>query len=133
MNVLVVESDSALSANIAKLVRGWGYRASTAATGRETLAMMQRKAFDLVLLDVSLPDMDVKELIVGLKELHPHIGVVTMAMESSGELEKEIRALGIVYYMFKPISEKSLKEILDHMFSRKYKGRNISKDSNQGI
>jgi response regulator of citrate/malate metabolism len=37
---------------------------------------------------------------------------------TSGQ-EKEIRTLGIVYYMIKPVDEKVLKEILDHISSRK--------------
>jgi CheY-like chemotaxis protein len=128
MNVLVVENDPCLRSAIAELVAGWGYNAVSAGTGRETLSMVQRKAFDLVLLDLLLPDVDAGEVIVQLKELHPHIGIVTMAEKSTSELEKEIRALGIVYYMCKPISENSLKEILDHMFSRKYKLINNGKN-----
>ena len=35
------------------------------------------------------------------------------------ELEKEIRTLGIVYYMSKPVSENILKDILDHISAKK--------------
>ncbi|MFO8090996.1 MAG: response regulator [Desulfatiglandaceae bacterium] len=119
MNVLVVESEAPLIWDIINLIQDWGYQATAVCSGREALDVTQRKPFDLVLLDVSLPDVDCRELILKLKEICPDIGIVTMAVESSDKLEKEIRALGIVYYMCKPVSEKSLKDILDHMCSKK--------------
>jgi len=121
MNVLVVESEAPLLSEIAHLIENWRYHATAVRSGREALAVIRRIAFDLVLLDVSLPDIDCRELILKLKEIRPDIGIVTMALESSDKLEKEIRALGIVYYMCKPISEKSLKDILDHIYLKKKK------------
>jgi CheY-like chemotaxis protein len=120
MNVLVVGTEPPLLEDITGLVQGWGYHATAVGSGAEALAVVQRRPFDLVLLDVSLPDMDCREVILKLKERYPDIGIVTMALERSDKLEKEIRALGIVYYMCKPVSEKSLKDILDHMSSKKY-------------
>jgi CheY-like chemotaxis protein len=119
MNVLVVETESPLLEDITGLVQGWGYHATAVGSGSEALEAIQRKPFDLVLVDVSLPDMDCREVILKLKEISPEIGIITMALESSDMLEKEIRALGIVYYMCKPVSEQSLKDILDHISSKK--------------
>jgi YesN/AraC family two-component response regulator len=42
-----------------------------------------------------------------------------MTETSTKELEREIRTLGIVYYMSKPVSENELKEILDHISTKK--------------
>jgi DNA-binding response OmpR family regulator len=119
MNVLIVESEAPLISDLINLIKDWGYEATAVCSGRDALAVTKRKPFDLVLLDVSLPDIDSRELILELKEICAGIGIVTMALESSDKLEKEIRALGIIYYMCKPISEKSLKDILDHMHLKK--------------
>jgi two-component system, response regulator YesN len=121
MNVLVVESQSLLRSDIIERIRKWGYQATAVCSGGESLAVAQKNSFDLVLMDLSLPDMDCRELILKLKEICPDIGIVTMALERSDRLEKEIRALGIIYYMCKPVSEKSLKDILDHIHSKKKK------------
>jgi hypothetical protein len=42
-----------------------------------------------------------------------------MTGTSTNELEKEIRTLGIIYYMSKPVSENVLKQILDHIATKK--------------
>jgi response regulator of citrate/malate metabolism len=85
------------------------------------LAKVRKKIFDLVLLDLSLPDTRPQTLILKLKEFQPEIGIVTMTASNSKELENEIRTLGIIYYMSKPVDEEALKEILDHSSRKKQK------------
>ena len=125
MDILVVENDASVLSSIVELIQRWGYSAKKSETGQETLNKVREKVFDLVLLDTHLPDMTAQELITGLKELRPEIGIVTMTGANTRELENEIRTLGIIYYMQKPIREEVLKEILGHM-SRK-KGNNTEK------
>jgi len=122
MNVLVADKDVALLSHIVTLIRSWGYNAEGAETGRESLEKLEDSLFDLVLLDMTMPDMTAQELINRLKDLRPHIGIVTMTGANADELENEIRTLGIVYYMLKPVSEKVLKEIIDHIAKRKQDG-----------
>lgn len=118
MNVLVVDNNVPALLTIVGLIRGWGYKAEMSETGGETLDKIRKGSFDLVLMDVSVPDMSVQELIRGIKELDPRLGIVTMTEKSTEELERGIRTLGIIYYMSKPVSEAHLKEILDHISIR---------------
>ena len=119
MNILVAEKDRTVLSKIIDLIQGWGYRAESSENGRETLNRAGDEVFDLILLDTSLPDMAATDLIVKLKELQPEAGIVTMTASNPNGLENEIRTLGIVYYMLKPISQKVLKEILDHRSKKK--------------
>ena len=119
MDVLVADSDISALSNIVELIQRWGHSAEKSETAQDTLNKVREKLFDLVLLDMSLPDMTAQDLIGKLKELWPDIGIVTMTGTSTNELEKEIRTLGIVYYMSKPVSENVLKQILDHISTKK--------------
>ena len=119
MDVLVAENDVSVLLHIAELIKSWGHSAEKSETAQDALDKVKEKMFDLVLLDMSLPDMTTQDLIGKLKELRPDIGIVTMTETSTKELEKEIRTLGIVYYMSKPVSENVLKEILDHISLKK--------------
>lgn len=127
MKVLLVEGDVSARSSAIELIRGWGHEVEASATGGETLRKVESTRFDLVLVDMDLPDMTAKELIGRLKEINPKIGVVTMTDQSTDELEKQIRTLGIIYYMSKPVNEKALKEILDHM-SKKRSQKRIGED-----
>ena len=119
MDVLVADNDISALSNIVELIQSWGHSAEKSETAQDTLDKVREKLFDLVLLDMSLPDMTAQDLIGKLKELWPDIGIVTMTGTSTNELEKEIRTLGIVYYMSKPVSENVLKQILDHISTKK--------------
>ena len=120
MNVLVTDTDLSNSASMVELIRKWGYRAEISATAMETLKKVKEKSFDLVLLDMALPGMKPKELITQLKVLKQDIGIVTMTETNPNGQEKEIRTMGIVYYMIKPFSDSVLKEILDHISKKKH-------------
>ena len=119
MDVLVADNDISALSTIVDLIQSWGHSAEKSETAQDTLDKVREKLFDLVLLDMSLPDMTAQDLIGKLKELWPDIGIVTMTGTSTNELEKEIRTLGIVYYMSKPVSENVLKQILDHISTKK--------------
>lgn len=119
MNILVVDADVSIRSSVAEFVEGWGYHVETSGTAQNTIRRAKQTAFDLVLLDISLPDMPAKDLIRTLKELRPEIGVVTLTERSTDELEKEIRSLGIIFYMCKPVNRVALKEILDHIAKKK--------------
>ena len=121
MNVLVVGNDPEGLLQAVKLIRRWGYHAEKSETGQETLAKVRDKVFDLVLLDLSMSETRPQALIAGLKELQPEIGIVTMTASNSKDLENEIRTLGIIYYMSKPVDKEELKEILDHGSKKKRK------------
>jgi DNA-binding NtrC family response regulator len=123
MNVLVVETDMGELSHTVELIQQWGYYAEKSETGHQSLAKVREKIFDLVLLDLSLPDTRPQALIPRLKEYQPEIGIVTMTASNSKELENEIRTLGIVYYMIKPVDEGALKDILDHSARKKQKKR----------
>ena len=119
MNILVADKDNGVLLSIAERIQGWGYPVEKSKTGQSVLQMVEEASIDLVLLDLSLPDMAPGDLIPRLKELRPHIGVITMTGSNSQELENEIRTLGIVFYMLKPINEETLKDLLDHFSKRK--------------
>ena len=132
MNVLVADKDVALLSHIVSLIRNWGYDAEGSETGRETLEKVKESLFDLVLLDMTMPDMTAQELIAKVKELRPDIGIVTMTGTNADGLENEIRTLGIVYYMLKPVGEKVLKQIIDHIARRKQE-KNGEPDSHASV
>lgn len=122
MDVLVVEDDVAVTKMIAKSIEGQDHRVETVCTGKEALAKVMQKKFDLVLLDIMLPDCMGYELIPQFKARWHDIGIVTMTGYNTRELELKVRQQGITYYMLKPFNMKDIKDILDHI-SKKEKRR----------
>ena len=119
MDILLVEDDAAVSSVLTEIIRCWGYCIEHVDTCKKVLENARQRRFDLVLLDIFLPDGKGHKLIPQLKELWPEVGIVTMTGYNTREIEKEVREQGILYYMIKPFDTGYLKELLDHL-SQKY-------------
>jgi DNA-binding response OmpR family regulator len=115
MEVLIVEDDRTFGAYILDLVDTLGHRVEMAEVGKEALAKARKKTFDLILLDVYLPDTTAHELIPRFKELNPGVMIVTMTGENTEDLERRIRKLGITYYMAKPFAVEEFSKIISHL------------------
>ena len=63
MRVLVVEDDAGIAGGLVAMLKGSGYAVDHCATLAHAWAALQTEAFDLMLLDVGLPDMDGREAV----------------------------------------------------------------------
>lgn len=67
MHVLFVDDDHALSESVATALRRQGYRCQTAESGEQALALAMEQPFDIIVLDIALPDIDGLEVLGLLK------------------------------------------------------------------
>ena len=125
MKILIVEDDSQITSYITKILDRWGYSSQSAPTGKEALQIFSKKNFDLILLDIMLPDYEGYDLIPKFKNIQAEVNIVTMAGHNSRELEKKVRDQGIIYYMVKPIETKNFKLLLAHI-KKKYNRQPVS-------
>ncbi len=128
MNILIVEDEYQIAENIAELVQLWGHICDISHTGQSALKKFQENNFELILLDIFLPDTSAHYLISRFKEIKPQIDIITITGHSSKKLEQEIREKGIIYFMSKPFSQKELKIILDHLSLRNSSTREAFSD-----
>ncbi|MCW2938328.1 MAG: DNA-binding response regulator [Actinomycetia bacterium] len=80
--VLVIEDDPAIGSELAEALTGNGYDAVLTVTGEEALAEAQRRAPDLVLLDLGLPDVDGVAVCRRIRAVYPHTVIVVLTARS---------------------------------------------------
>jgi DNA-binding NtrC family response regulator len=119
MNILIVEDDLSTAAAMTESMETWGHQVEISTIGKDALAKVKEKKFELVLLDIFLPDCRGHDLIHRFKEMRRNIGIVTMTGYNSRELELEVRQQGIHYFLTKPVQTKILKEIVDHISKKR--------------
>ena len=78
MKLLVVEDDPTLRGGLGRLLDRWGYAVEMAGAAAEALAWLERERFDLVLLDLGLPDGDGLAVCRQLRRLGSHQPMVLM-------------------------------------------------------
>jgi DNA-binding response OmpR family regulator len=115
MRILVVEDDAALADLTKALLKNWGFESQHCTRGTDAVRMLITKPYDLVLMEVLLPDMKGEELISRLKEISPKIWIVAMTRKNSREMEVRIREQGILYYMVKPFEAENFRSLLEHL------------------
>lgn len=118
MKILIIDDDPGISVTLLRYIKKWGYDAISAHNSPDALKILSEESYDIVLLDIYLEETTAMEMIPKIKDLQPQVNIITMTGMNSRELELEIRSLGILYYMAKPIEIDNLKSILSHLESR---------------
>jgi two-component system response regulator FlrC len=110
--ILVVEDDEELREAIETTLGLAGYTVQAVAGGRQAIAAVRDAAFDIVLSDVQMPQMDGHELLVELRRHRPQLPVVLMT--AYGTIERAVDAMrqGAVDYLVKPFEIDALLELL---------------------
>lgn len=106
--ILVVEDDLALSAGLCFELDSSGYLSVSAYTYQKAFHLATEDKFDLVLLDVNLPDGNGFDLCRAIKEVHPTLPVIFL---TANDLEQNVLDgfdLGAEDYVTKPFSMKIL-------------------------
>jgi two-component system OmpR family response regulator len=107
--ILVVDDEEAIVDSLATVLRYEGYDVDVASTGRTALAKAQGGNYDLVILDVMLPDLDGVELTRRVRA--DGLDVPVLFLTAKGEVEDRVEGLtvGGDDYVVKPFA---LKEIV---------------------
>jgi DNA-binding response OmpR family regulator len=115
MNVLIVEDDPQVASLLHRLVQKWEHTAAIAITGLEALDRLREEKFDLILLDIFLPDMDGDELLPQINAFWTGKGIVVMTGSDSQDLEENLRRQGVIFFMVKPVNIPELEAIVQHI------------------
>ncbi len=114
MNILVAEDTPFNQKYIRRLLDNWLCRATIVENGRLAIAALEKEDFDLVLMDVQMPEMDGLTATARIRALEKksggHVPIIAMTAHAMrGDRERCLEA-GMDDYVSKPISFASLME-----------------------
>jgi NtrC-family two-component system response regulator AlgB len=118
-NILIVDDEKNIRANLATYVRGLGHRAEVAADASAALAALDREAFDVVLSDVRMAGMDGLALLREIRRRRPDAVVVLMTAYATVEQAVEAMRAGAYDYLVKPFSLDQVGLLLERVFEVK--------------
>jgi PAS domain S-box-containing protein len=135
LRILVAEDNAVNQKLVARLLEKRGHSVKIVGNGREALESLEQETYDLVLMDMQMPEMDGFEATGELRKrekqtgLHaPVIALTAHAMK--GDRERCLEA-GMDGYLSKPIRAQELDDVLNSYITPRAMGTQTSEHENQ--
>jgi DNA-binding NtrC family response regulator len=125
-SILVVDDESEIREGLELLLASEGYGVSSAETGESGLGKLEEKPYDLLLLDVSLPDRNGIDLLREIHRRDPHLPIVLITAYGSIEMARAAFKSGALDYITKPWSnDELLAQVAQAVESRRLREENV--------
>lgn len=115
LRVLVADDDALNLRVAARLLRDLGHGGALVTDGAKALAALPRQAFDLVLLDIHMPELDGHATLRAIREGErsgERVPVVMMSGDGGADTQQAFHAAGADGFLVKPLSVPALTEVL---------------------
>lgn len=116
--VLVIDDDPRVRDVLADIVDAGGYQAVPVGTGEEALAKIKGQSFDLIFLDLVLPDMSGVDLLKSIKQYCPGSAVAVVTGYGDDPIAAEAISLGPMILLRKPFAVQDVRQVLRLAYSK---------------
>lgn len=113
-HILIVDDNEDLCENIGEIFELQGYDISTAYDGKSAIEEMKKKEFDLLLIDVKMPEMNGVDVFKTIREIQPNCVTIFMSAYTVEELLREALRLGAFGALNKPLDYDKLLSVVDY-------------------
>ena len=127
-HVLVVDDEAEIRTSLEEILTEEGYGVATAATAAEALVLIQDAPYDVVLLDIWLPDRDGLDVLADIHALVPEKRPEVVIISGHGTIESAVKAtkLGAYDFLEKPLSlDRTLIVIKNAVDARRLRSENL--------
>ncbi len=111
-HILLVESEAMIRTPTVRLLQRWGHRVTEATGGVEALQMFSPNAYDVVISELGMPDMNGWELLSQVKQRDPDVPTVLLTGWGRQQSEAEARSRGADFVLEKPFDQDDLRDVL---------------------
>ncbi len=106
--ILITEDNEDVRFYLESLLKPTCINITFAETGSEAVKLCNENEFDLILMDIDLPEMDGKEAFKLIHKKHPEVPVIAETAYAMVGDEENLRKLGFADYLSKPFSKEQL-------------------------
>lgn len=120
MKVLIVD-DSGINIKVAKkMLEHLGLEVDSVMSGEECLEKISSVTYDIIFMDIMMPEMDGLETFAKLREREEfRVPVVTLTADAVTGAKEKYLSLGFFDYLSKPVSLEELKRVIEKVNNNK--------------
>ena len=127
--ILIVDDEERFRTTMSKLLIAEGHDAQTAGSALEALETLSSESFDVVILDVRMPEMNGVEALKKIRKIDPYLEVIIMTGYASVDTAREIMTTGAFDYLLKPYSIETLLEKIEAAYDRRLSRIHLTRSS----
>jgi len=106
--ILIIDDEASLRQTMARILQRAGYQVTTAANGKEGFALVSEHPFDLLYLDIRMPDVNGLELLKTIHAKLPDLPVILFTAQPDVNSVVEALRRGATDYLLKPLNPQTL-------------------------
>jgi two-component system nitrogen regulation response regulator NtrX len=127
-HILVVDDEAEIRASLEEILQEEGYAVACAATAAEAMVLIQDAPYDVVLLDIWLPDRDGLDVLADMHQMAMEMRPEVVIISGHGTIEAAVKAtkLGAYDFLEKPLSlDRTLIVLKNAVEARRLRTENI--------
>ena len=103
--IIIIDDERGIRNTLREILADEGHEVEVAENGKQGLAMVQAKAYDLIFSDIKMPEMDGIELLTALKQSEDSADIPVVMISGHGDVETAVQALklGAYDFLLKPL------------------------------
>lgn len=110
--ILVVDDDENITTSVEAILKNEGYAVDVAASGSEAIKKSEATAYNVVLIDIRLPDMDGTELLTRMKDRIPKVRKIIITGYPSMQNAIDSVNMKADAYVVKPVDLDKILELI---------------------
>lgn len=122
-HILIIDDEASLRQTLARILQRVGFEVTTTANGNEGIALLSQHAFDLVYLDLRMPEINGLDVLQSIHLKYPDLPVILFTAQP--DLHSAVEALrrGAIDYLLKPLKPQVVIERTQAILANKQKER----------
>ena len=117
--ILIVDDEEIVIRSCLRILDGDDFQVEAVQDGREALRKIEENPYDVVILDIMMPNMDGLEVLRRVKETHPNVDVIMITGLSQIDTAVQAMKLGAFDYISKPFEPDELKLVVQRALERR--------------
>jgi len=117
--ILIADDEEIVIRSCLRILGGDEFQVEAVQDGREALRKIEENPYDVLILDIMMPNMDGLEVLRRVKETHPNVDVIMITGLSQIDTAVQAMKLGAFDYISKPFEPDELKLVVQRALERR--------------
>lgn len=116
LKILIADDEVEFASTLVARLNLRSFEATMTNSGKATLERIEQEPFDVLVLDLKMPDLDGLEVLANLHKSYPRLAVIILTGHGSFEAGRKGMELGAYDYIMKPVDLNLLIEKIESAF-----------------